>query len=295
MKLLPLAISARQASRLRNGHKVRVKHGRGFNVVVNPDTYQVLTRTFMKNKGAELKLSDEELEANMTMTPEDHQRKMSEEEDEFHINKLMEGGSLFGKVKKGINKFMKSKTAKQIGSVLKPIGKQLAKEGVKQLAKGANESVDPKYKPAVSVLTGALSKKANKSIDGLGIHKHRRLHELNKETGTNHGYLGRAGIDNAIANSKNAELIKSSINSRHNINNAHSEWDDPLAPRSRGTGVSHSSRRPMGILEGRGTLHHGPHGLPPALQSQPNGINYQFRHTLPPQFQNRMGGEGLYA
>jgi hypothetical protein len=70
MHLISLAGSERQKSKLRNGHKVRVKHGKGFNVIVNPSTYHLVTRAFNKNKGVQMQLSPEEIAMNKAPSPE---------------------------------------------------------------------------------------------------------------------------------------------------------------------------------------------------------------------------------
>jgi len=292
MKLLPLDISERQASKLRNGHKVRVKHGTGFNVLVHPDTYSLMTKTFKKGKGAELKLADEEIQANKALTPETHKEKMDDEEDSFHLDKLFGGGSLFKSIGSKLQKFGRSKTGKTLIKIAKPI----AKEGVKALAKAAVDSTPKEYQPLTKAVAGVAAKEANKGISGLGISadKHKRLHELNKHIGTNMGYLGRANIDNAVANGMSAGMAKSAIDMRHTINPSKSHWDEPNAPPSRGCGIHPASMRSRGVVQGRGTLHQG-HGVVPAHMSQPNGVNFQFQHTLPPQYQSiHASGGGLY-
>ena len=56
-------ISAKQLSRLRNGHKVRVGMGLG-ELIVHPDRYDVMEKTFKKGKNMTISLSPEELMAN---------------------------------------------------------------------------------------------------------------------------------------------------------------------------------------------------------------------------------------
>jgi hypothetical protein len=56
-------ISAKQLSRLRNGHKVRVGKGLG-ELIVHPDRYDTMERTFKKGKNMTISLSPEELMAN---------------------------------------------------------------------------------------------------------------------------------------------------------------------------------------------------------------------------------------
>jgi len=68
--------SPAQKSKLRNGHKVRIKHGAGFNVIVNPNTYHLVSRAFLKNKGISLQLSPDELMMNKSPSPELQQQIM---------------------------------------------------------------------------------------------------------------------------------------------------------------------------------------------------------------------------
>jgi hypothetical protein len=70
MHVITIAGSEHQKSRLRNGHKVRVKHGEGFNVIVNPNTYHLVSRAFNKNKGTTMQLSPEEIAMNKAPSPE---------------------------------------------------------------------------------------------------------------------------------------------------------------------------------------------------------------------------------
>lgn len=70
MHVITLAGSEHQKSRLRNGHKVRVKHGGGFNVIVNPTTYGLVSRAFNRNKGTTMQLSPEEIAMNKSPSPE---------------------------------------------------------------------------------------------------------------------------------------------------------------------------------------------------------------------------------
>ena len=70
MHLISLAGSERQKSKLRNGHKVRIKHGAGFNVIVSPNTYHLVSRAFNKNKGVQIQLTPEEIAMNKAPSPE---------------------------------------------------------------------------------------------------------------------------------------------------------------------------------------------------------------------------------
>jgi len=64
MHRIQIDASPHQLRKLRKGHAVRVKKGEGFELLVHPNTYNLVSRSFNKSKGAQLKLSPEELEAN---------------------------------------------------------------------------------------------------------------------------------------------------------------------------------------------------------------------------------------
>ena len=123
MHLISFDASPRQVSKIRNGHSVRIKKGRGFNLVVNPSTYHLVSRAFTKNKGVQIKLSDEELDANKSLSPEQHSE-LAEGMDKNLFDELpfAEGGSIFKKA-------VKSKVGKQIRKDLKPLGRELLKIG----------------------------------------------------------------------------------------------------------------------------------------------------------------------
>jgi hypothetical protein len=67
MDSVSISASPKQLSKLRNGHKVRVKpamEGHGICMIVRPDTYDVVSRAFGRGKGVEISLSPEEILAN---------------------------------------------------------------------------------------------------------------------------------------------------------------------------------------------------------------------------------------
>jgi hypothetical protein len=92
-KPVAIGVSNKQLSKLRNGHKVRVKppmEGEGICLVVSPDNYSILTRTFSKGKGGEIALGADEIMANRNLSPEDHKR-MADEMG------MVSGSGIFGK------------------------------------------------------------------------------------------------------------------------------------------------------------------------------------------------------
>lgn len=126
MHLISFSASPKQLSKLRNGHKVRIKKGTGFNLVVNPQNYHLVTRAFTKNKGVDVSLSPEEIQHNSEMTPEQHEDMADTVEDNlFKHLPFSEGGSIF---KKG-RKASKSKLGKELRQSLKPAGREFLKAG----------------------------------------------------------------------------------------------------------------------------------------------------------------------
>ena len=76
MHTIQIDASPHQLRKLKKGHRVRVKKGEGFELLVHPQTYNIVSRAFNKNKGSEIQLSPEEIQMNMGITkavsPEAH-------------------------------------------------------------------------------------------------------------------------------------------------------------------------------------------------------------------------------
>jgi len=125
MHLISFDASPRQISKLRNGHKVRIKRGSGFNLVVNPSNYNTISRAFRNSKGVELKLSPEELDINQALTPDQHNEMEQAMNKELFEHLPFEGGSIFKRAKKA----SKSKAGKEIRKSLKPAGREFLKAG----------------------------------------------------------------------------------------------------------------------------------------------------------------------
>ena len=174
--------SARVLSKMRNGHKVRVSKGTGLDIMLTPNTYSQISKSFDKGKGASLELSGEEIMA----------------------NKEIEGGALFKDLKRGFKKLGKElnkaaspiidkvqpfaekaietsapvirKVAAKIAEEAKdkgvPIAKTALKEGIKQgvkygpkaLAALAVASGNPELAPVAMELGKPLSKKAGEML-----------------------------------------------------------------------------------------------------------------------------------
>lgn len=71
MKTIQIDASPKQLSRLRNGHKVRVKPamaGKGFGMIVDPSKFDSMTRAFTKGSAVQVQLSPDEIKANKDAT-----------------------------------------------------------------------------------------------------------------------------------------------------------------------------------------------------------------------------------
>jgi hypothetical protein len=133
MKIIRFDASKKQLSRLRNGHKVRIKpaiSGKGFCMIVDAGNYNIATRSFGRGKGVELALSPEEILANQQERGQ------------------MEGDGIFDDIKKG---------AKAVGKVVAPVAKQVGRAGLKELSKGADKLIDMGVDYAPELLSGALT------------------------------------------------------------------------------------------------------------------------------------------
>lgn len=307
MRIVSIDASPKQLSKLRNGHRVRIKQGTGFNVVVNPTTYRLVSRTFSKNKGVDISLSPEEIEMNKLYSPERHAEIKSMMENEG-LPSPMSGTGIFSSMKKGFKKLGKdiSKGAKAVYKVakpvLKPIGHELVKAGIKYipqvlesgLTAGAMAIGQPELVPAAKIV-GSIAGK-----------------ELQKQAGRqNDKYLGRGMGGRMPVNMSEMEYLR-----RHSAEPIQAYYNAPLEPPSRGPGgggmglyAGRGMYAGQGLYAGRGMyaggglyagggVDAGLNGgfvrqMPPALQSQPYSANYHFQFQLPPQYQMYEQGPGM--
>ena len=71
--MLHIKASPKQLSKLRNGHKVRISpavKGEGFNLIVHPERYNTITKSFNKKKGVEIQLTPDEIMVNKKVHPQ---------------------------------------------------------------------------------------------------------------------------------------------------------------------------------------------------------------------------------
>jgi len=327
--IVGLGISPKQMSRLRNGHKVRVKKGEGCNVIVNPKNYNIVSRAFRKNKGAEIQLSPEEIQ--MNASPE--QAVASNEDLDMGLASLFgqglfaSGGKLSLKsiskaVKKGQDTYKKGmdtykkgmdtyNKAQDLYSAVKNKDLKGVVSGVQDVYKSGNDA----YKSGLSTKDSAiavkdtaiggklrLGKMLKKGLSGIkqGVEIAKQAKDIgdyyqssNPQTGmglyasnVRGGYLGlqTAGLADYTKGRERLETL----GLKRGDAPIKSYWDGSLDPPSRGSGVN--------MIRGRGSLLSTERGLPPALQDQPDGVNFHMQFQLPPQYQRgNVSGSGIFA
>lgn len=323
MNQIGVDLSKSQLSKLKRGQKVRVKKGEGFCLLVHPHNYNLMSRTFGKNKGIELALSPEEIEANKAFS---QTLEMSPGEPQ------MAGNGIFGKkFDNFLEKHHLKNTAYQLGDYAKPLVKGAITAG---LATGATAlgTAQPQLIPFLPGAVGGLSYLASDYLDNpdryqgnkkvynqSGITsgavkdlteqalKAKANEQLNKQLGTNYDYMGRAGLENLKQEAENQALTTVQNNVRRRGKPIEHYIDTYGAPASIGHGIHRRS-----LIHERGSIGRGAsmvqshYIMPPALQSQPHGANFQMQHFLPPQYHgyfdpmldhghNNVLGMGLYA
>jgi hypothetical protein len=356
MEHLTIDASPTQLRKLKKGQKVRIKKGTGFNLLVHPETYKRVSRSFGKNKGTELALTQAELDANTVVSPEQHaqlQRVNPEGRGIFgskfdnFMSKTL-GDNVYGAIYKGADEFKPHvKTAIKAGlttagamatpfvatyaPMLAPMI-PAAVAGASQLADDYIEDPE-KYQKQFRKTTQQARQTYDKykqprmrqpvyydeeeytppPRSGLRGRKPRSIYEqadivrgdeqLNHVLGTNYNYMGRAGMQQALADTIRKKISDEQIGSRLNLrprnmsSGPRSAMSDFYAPEPQQLSRSFDSFRGMmgnGISREAGTV--GLKGgmihsyTPQAMESQPFGINFQMQHFLPPQYQKYNAG-----
>ena len=151
MHTIGITASPNQMSKLRNGHAVRIKQGEGCNLIVDPETYNIVSRAFAKGTGIQIRLSPDEIHANKT-----HAHKMG-------------GTGIFGKkFDKALHKAGIRKVAYEIGDVAKPHIKRAMHQAIDEGAQ-ALEEYAPEASPFIPILTREAKKHGERALDGSGI------------------------------------------------------------------------------------------------------------------------------
>ena len=310
MEQIRVKVSPKQMSKLRNGHKVRVKPAiegmeGGSILLVSPMNYSIATKTFSKNKGFELSLSPEELMANKEQAPS------------------MQGQGIFGKkfdvgVEKALGTRGKKRVYQYAREVLNPLAKGAITAGLTAGASSlalAQPELIPFIAPAVPTLSymafdyldrpssyqsnagGPRSRQA-KTLAGQYL-QDQALSNINSQLGTNMGNLSKAAIGQALEDKAKQQLTQSATeaqqalimrikNGFENMNTLSAEEKKLLKGTQfdymvgnglypSGKGLYLGSRQGGAIVGNNGGLIHKHQ----ALVSQPLSSNYQFRNTMP--------------
>jgi len=293
MKDIRISASAKQLSRLRNGHKVRVKQamaGCGFNLVVMPDKYDALTRSFSKGKGSEVQLSLEELQANRAVQGEGiFGKKFDKFLDKVGIKKEVYklGDVIKEPVKKAIRTLAKSAPTAgatalaglatavgqpELAGVAGIAGKKLGEKAGKFLEKGAIGYIDDPeaYQKNPKKFLGA-------GVQKLGVRRRASLAQVKKNKEMAKMIEGKGCCEECSSMSVGNGLYASSMRGRGLY-------------ASSGRGVDMSMTRGIVGTQGGSLV-----GVHPAMKSQPLGSNFHQQFQIPPSFQHLHSGAGLYA
>lgn len=183
MKMIKFDASPKQLSRLRNGHKVRIKSpisGMGFNLIVDPSKFDAATRSFSRGSAYQIQLTPDELMAN----------KQAVDEGQIEGEGIYTGGKMkIGKAFKKFGKQLESAGKKAVKglaagekavrkspvgrTIVKKVAPMLAEYGVKALATYAG--ADPETAKLLGKV-GAEGSKAGLTEAGYGIYAGRGMY-----------------------------------------------------------------------------------------------------------------------
>ena len=315
MREIELDLSPKQKLRLRKGAKVRVKpsmEGMGCMVLMNPQSYDIVTRSFSRGKAKEIILSLDEIEANRSA----------------RVEGLIEGQGLFDSIKKGVSqgvskvksvtkkgvkavdKFAKSKEGKALIAKGKKLGTQALDEGFKYAGEagaslGTSTAIalgQPELVPAFALggkeIAERLAPSARKAIrkkTGMGLYATASTPRGRGLRDGNDGYMARAGQQALDANIKLSELDGMGLYATAGKGlyaTAGRGLYATSAPRGNGLYASSAPMRGMGIrmvgntlsmTEGQ-VLGKDEVQLPHLLKSDPYGSSFHLQVGLPPQY-----------
>lgn len=173
MKVIRIMLSPAQKSKLRKGLKIRVSkknqaiEGEGMVLLVKPDNYNALTKTFDTNRGREFQLDEEELDINQN----------PEQIEDEEVKEAVEGSGLFSRIRRGFKKVAKFYKRKVRDSPVGSAIRKAVKIGSKVAIKSAiNGLAGTPLAPLMPALKLANMKYGEKGVDmaikklGLGMH-----------------------------------------------------------------------------------------------------------------------------
>lgn len=246
MKSIQIAASPKQLSKLRNGHRVRVKQGMegcGFNLIVDPSKFDSMTKSFAKGSAYQIQLTPDEVMANKEAAP------------------TMEG--------EGIYAGGKLISLKKIGRTFKKVGKTMVKgleTAGKESIKGIRtaEQAARKNPTSRAIIKKALPILAKTATQGALMYAGmdpKTAAELSKVSaiGTSEGLkAGGYGLGCGLYAGSQGRAL--------------------LGPPSRMPEKS-------SVSIGGNLLASSNNQMNPALRSDPYGANLHMSTQLPPQFQ----------
>ena len=173
MKVIRIMLSPAQKSKLRKGLKIRVSkknkaiEGEGMVLLVKPDNYNALTKTYDTNRGREFQLDEEELDINQN----------PEQIEDEEVKEAVEGSGLFSRIRRGFKKVAKFYKRKVRDSPVGSAIRKAVKIGSKVAIKSAiNGLAGTPLAPLMPALKLANMKYGEKGVDmaikklGLGMH-----------------------------------------------------------------------------------------------------------------------------
>ena len=320
MPLLEVDVSKKQMSRLRNGHSVRVKQGKGVCLIVDPSKFNTTTRAFGKRKGAQIRLDPQEILANYKKLDLPNNEPVE-----------MEGKGLFDDLKKVAKKTAKKKVREGI-NVLKDNAAEIAGTTLGSAAAAGATSVGA---PALAPVAGAIGYNVGKRIGAAAANKAedklreqtRRMRQpknrapakskpkpiqlddqvnldntlrgVNKELGTNFGYLGSSGLGSLEANLSSAARIAEQVNDMRAENDGYNKGFETESFGGNGLYAGSGLYANVGRglyasaqkdIRGKGTCDMKGSGNNVAtrhMKSQAEDANFHFRFNLPPKYQQK--------
>jgi hypothetical protein len=189
MKMLSIKkLSPAVMSRIRNGHKVRLMEGTGTQLVVHPEQFDAISKSFLKKKGIQVALSPSEIDA----------------------NRVVEGEGIFGKkFDKALDKAGIKKAVYKVGAVLKPLAQEAV--GAAQMAAisyGVPPSIAAKIGDTASqYIEDPKSLQGKKGLKELGKRGLSVASEV-AEMGANYAGIDPSMIEDAKASVKEAKAMK---------------------------------------------------------------------------------------
>lgn len=262
MEKIVIKASPKQVARLRNGHKVRVSkpdvEGEGVNLIVRPETYHQVSRTFSRGKGTTLQLNPDELMASSKVEGKglfsDLKKALPIKEAVSAVADVVKDAGLKGKVERLADKNLKGSARK------------LAQKGIE---KGAEVASKVEKKMKGGSFLKSISKVA-KSVVKNPIAQQ----------------VAKTGINLASAEAKRQGYDPMLVGIAGDIakQGVASAGQGLYAGRGLYAGVHSARGGAVGYLGGRNQLLKEGH-LPPAMRSDAIGANFMMNTQLPPSMQ----------